>query len=420
MSTESRWLVLAVSLQSLGSGLTSPFLMIYLHEVRHIALGTAGLLVMMIGIAGLAVTIPCGYLIDRLGAWQVLVGGTVAMSASAVILAFASTPWAAALAFALAGLNLGVSQPAKNVLVALTTTGRRRRTMYALNFALLNLSWGLGGVVGGLYLDVRDARTFVAIFLFDAALMIAAAAVLVGPLRGLRRSRSPSSDGAGGRSFLSVLLSPGMMRFCLLTFLVTFIGYGQLESGIPVFARQVSEISTRAVGLAFSVNTLLIGTLQFWVLRRIDGHRRTRAIAVFGLVWAGAWAVLAATGTGPRTGWPELGFLLFVVAFAFGEMIMLPLLPVMTNDLASDQNRGRFNAFQSGAFQAGGIIGPAVAGFVLQHELNALYISLMTGGCLTVILVALTWERTIDPQVNGIEPESGHAPSASAGYASRR
>jgi MFS family permease len=388
--------------QSLGSGLTQPFLMIYLHEVRGIGLATAGLLVMMIGVAGLLITVPCGYLIDRHGAWAVLMAGNAAMCGAAVILAIATTPAVAAAGLTLVGLNMGVSLPSKNVLVASSTTGRERRLMYALNFALLNLSWGLGGIIGGLYLDVHSPNTFVTIFLVDAALMVAAAAVMVGPLRGMRRAGVNLARRAGSGSLFSVLVAPGMLRLCALSFLVCFIGYGQLESGIPAFAREVSEISTRAVGIAFSINTLLIGALQFWVLRRIEGHRRTRVVVTFGGIWAAAWAILAMTGVAPGTVWAEAGFLLFVIVLAFGEMIIVPLLPVITNDIATDQDRGRFNSIQVGAFQTGAIAGPAFAGIVLQHALNSLYVSVMVAGCVAVMALALAWERSIEPRINGV------------------
>ena len=52
------WSVLTLNLLScFGSGLTKPFLIVYLHEVRGIGLGTAGLLLGSIGFAGL-LTMP--------------------------------------------------------------------------------------------------------------------------------------------------------------------------------------------------------------------------------------------------------------------------------------------------------------------------------------------------------------------------
>ena len=40
----------------------------------------------------------------------------------------------------------------------------------------------------------------------------------------------------------------------------------------------------------------------------------------------------------------------------------------MTNDLAPDHLRGRYDALSSGFFQLSGIAGPVVAGFMLRHD----------------------------------------------------
>ena len=54
--------------------------------------------------------------------------------------------------------------------------------------------------------------------------------------------------------------------------------------------------------------------------------------------------------------------------FGFGETMFQPTIPAMTNDLAPDHLRGRYNALSSGFFQLGGIAGPVVAGFMLRHD----------------------------------------------------
>ena len=55
--------------------------------------------------------------------------------------------------------------------------------------------------------------------------------------------------------------------------------------------------------------------------------------------------------------------------FALGETMLQPTVPAITNDLAPDHMRGRYNAISAGAFQGGTILGPVVAGVLLQHEL---------------------------------------------------
>ena len=58
LPTEGRWLLSTVAIQTLGRGLTLPFTIIYLHEVRGFDLGVSGTLMSLIAITGLVVTGP--------------------------------------------------------------------------------------------------------------------------------------------------------------------------------------------------------------------------------------------------------------------------------------------------------------------------------------------------------------------------
>ena len=58
-----------------------------------------------------------------------------------------------------------------------------RQQYFGINFALVNLGIGLGGILGGLYADVSEPHTFTVIFLADGASMLVPIALLLGPLR---------------------------------------------------------------------------------------------------------------------------------------------------------------------------------------------------------------------------------------------
>jgi MFS family permease len=401
---EGRWLLSTVAVQTLGRGLTLPFTIIYLHEVRGISLDLAGALMAFIAIVALAVTGPGGALTDRLGARVVLLWGTAAHLVGCVILAFATTPASAAVAFLFMGFNFGVSWPAFNALVAAIVTGPARQQYFGINFALVNLGIGLGGIVGGLYADVSNPTTFTVIFLGDAASMLVPIALLLGPLRRVHgRAEKPEGDDGASGSYLSILRDPAVVWMTLLTFLGTFIGYGQMEAGFPAFARQVSEVSTRVIGFAFAVNTAIIVALQFLVLGRITGRRRTRVLLVMAALWAGAWAVLGLTGLVAGTIAAAAGVLVFHAVFALGETLLQPTVPAITNDMAPDHLRGRYNAVSAGAFQAGTIAGPVVAGVMLDRAWSAGFVAMLVAGCALMAVLALVVERQITPRVNGVE-----------------
>lgn len=407
LPTEGRWLLSTVAIQTLGRGLTLPFTIIYLHEVRGFDLGLSGTLMAVIAVVALLVTGPGGSLTDRYGARVVLLVGITCMMAGNAVLAFATVPAVAAVALALIGVNFGVSWPAFNALVASVVQGDLRQRYFGVNFALVNLGIGVGGVIGGFYVDVSRPETFTAIFLADAASMLVPLGLLLGPIRHLHgRAEQPDEHEDGVPvTYLGILRQPAVLWLTGLTFLAVFVGYGQMEAGFPAFARQVSEVSTRTIGLAFAVNTAVIVLLQFWVLTRIAGHRRTRVMIVMGVIWAASWLLLGATGLIPGEATAMAGVLVFMGVFAFGETLLQPTVPAICNDMAPDHLRGRYNAVNAGAFQSGTIAGPVAAGWLLEHHLEGLYVGLMVAGCIALTAMALALERRVAPAVNGVTPQ---------------
>lgn len=406
---EGRWLLSTVAISTLGRGLTLPFTIIYLHEVRGFDLALSGALMSLIAVTGLLVTGPGGTLIDRYGARPVLLAGLASMIAGCVLLAFATHPAVAAVALVLIGVNFGVSWPGFNALIATVVDGELRQQYFGVNFALVNLGIGVGGIVGGFLVDVEEPATFTAIFLVDAASALIPMALLLGPLRHVRTHGEPgdhADDSGDAVSYRAILRRPPILWLTLLTFIAMFIGYGQMEAGFPAFARQVSEVSTRVVGFSFAVNTAVIVLLQFAVLKLIAGHRRTRVMQVMAVVWAISWLILGATGLVPDTIAAAIGVLAFMGVFAFGETMLQPTVPAMYNDLATDRNRGRVNAINSAAFQGGAITGPIVAGVLLGEGLGGWYIATMVAGCAAIALLAIVLERRVPASANGVTEPS--------------
>jgi MFS family permease len=188
----------------------------------------------------------------------------------------------------------------------------------------------------------------------------------------------------------------------LLSFVSSYVGYSQLNSGTQAFAREVGRISTQGLGLAYAANTAVIVLLQLVVLRRIEGRRRTRVIMVMSLIWSVAWLLLGSSGLLPGT----FGATVLVAAcasvFALGETLMQPTIPALVNDLAPDHLRGRYNAVSTGAFSLAAIIAPVVAGWLIGNGNGPAYIAQLVIGCGAVAVVAAYLEPRLPAGVNGV------------------
>ena len=407
---EGRLMLSVVVVQFLGTGLVLPFLVVYLHEIRGFSLSEVGLLIGLGPLLGFLAVGPGGTIIDRYGARVVMLAAMAMEVLADAALTFASTLPIAMVAVALQGAAFGVEWPAVQSMIASVVPSGLRQRYFGLNFTLLNLGIGLGGIVGGLFVDIHHPGTFQVIYVADALSFLPAIYLLSVPLRHVA-GRPVHEDDAPppSESYLQVMRRPAVARVMLLSFVSSYVGYSQLNAGTQAFARDVGRISTTGLGFAYACNTLVIVLLQLVVLRRIEGRRRTRVVSVMAVIWAAAWGLLGMSGLLPGT----LGATVLVAAcasvFALGETLMQPTIPALVNDLAPDHLRGRYNALSAGAFSLAAIVAPAIAGWLIGHALGSVYIVMLVVGCAAVIWVALRLEPRLPAGVNGVPAEAGDA-----------
>ncbi|MGI9155637.1 MAG: MFS transporter [Marmoricola sp.] len=402
---EGKLLLSVVAFQFIGTGLVLPFWVVYLHEIRDFSLDTTGLLLAVLPAAGFLIVAPGGALIDRIGPRKTMLAGLVMSSLGELTMAFAETVPVAVVGLTLVGASFGLAWPSSQSMVASVVPSGIRQRYFGMNFALLNLGIGVGGVVGGLVADVHRPATFQVMYLVEACSYLPALALLLGPLRhaGGPSPRETHDEAAHGVGYLDVIRRPGVAAITVLSFASAFVGYAQLNAGMPAFARAISQISTRGLGWAFAANTLVIVLLQLTVLQRIEGRRRTRVVVVMALIWGVSWLLLASTSLIPGT----VGATLLVAAcasvFALGETLLQPTIPAIVNDMAPDHLRGRYNAVSSVGFQAASITGPPVAGFLIGHGLGPVYIGLLMAGVVLLVVISVRLvEPRLTPLANGL------------------
>jgi MFS family permease len=401
---EGKLLLSVVVFEFIGTGLVLPFHVVYLHEVRGFALSDVGLLLGLPPLVGFLVVGPGGALIDRIGARRILLCTVMLLILGDLVLANATTPWAAGFALTLSGIAFGMSWPASQSMVAAVVPTELRQRYFGVNFTLLNLGIGIGGIAGGLFVDVERTITFQSVYVADAISYVPALFLLAVPLRHVA-GRPVVDESVPDRSvgYLEVMRRPAVASLMVLGFVSSYVGYSQLNAGMPAYARAIGEVSTQGLGIAFACNTLVIVVLQLVVLQRIEGVRRTRVIAVMGLIWALAWLLLGGTGLVSGTAGATILVAACASVFAFGETLLQPTIPALVNDLAPDHLRGRYNALSSGAFQLAAIIAPPVSGLLVGHGLGTVYIGSLVVGCVLVgAYTIVRLEPQLTPQVNGV------------------
>jgi MFS family permease len=397
------WVVLAGdTLSAIGSGLTLPFFLVYLSQVRDIDLAVAGLALSTVALAGFAGNPLGGWLSDRVGAKQALVCGLFVAAVGAFSVTLVRESWHAFLAAGLVGIGMAVVTPAQDALLATVVSPQERPAVFAVRNATLNAGYGIGGVGAALVADLASPSSFVALYVVDGLTFLAFIPVLVLMLPRDRRSRIHQAVSAAGPKpgYREVLRDRTFLLVWVLIAVLVGIGFAQTQAGFPAYATGPGGVSAAVIGVAFAANTFTVVALQLPVLRLLEHHRRTTGIALACSCWAVAWGLTAAVGTWGGGTAAVLGFTAALMVFAVGETLLAPSQASLVNDLAPDHLRGRYNGLYTLAWTTGLAIGPAVAGATLGggHG-TALFVGLALG-CVVTGLAALRLGRFLPESVD--------------------
>ncbi|MEV1329620.1 MFS transporter [Micromonospora costi] len=412
---EARRILIGTVLSAIGRGLTLPFLFIYLTDVRGLTDARAGLVIGWYGAVTLVLSPLGGTLIDRFGARRIVLPCLVIEATGTGLLALVHSTTSAFLVMTLVAIGSSAIWSGQNTILASLTDDGERQRVFGLNFALLNLGIGVGGLISGAVVDTSRPVTFQMIYLLDAVSYLTPALILLTlPGVGGRIASGPAGAQRSAGGYLTVLRDRPFRRLVIFGLVLTTCGYAQIEVGFTAYAVRVAEVSPRVVAWALAANTVMIVLAQLVVIRRLEGRSRTAALAAVGAVFATAWLVLGAAGlVGAGNALAAaLGVVACSAIFGFGETMLSPVMPALTNALATDELRGRYNAMSSMIFGISGVVGPVTAGPLIGAADGKVWVAAVVGGCLVASLIALSLRRLLDPVQDGRRPTVPTSPDA--------
>ena len=399
-------LFVGIAFSALGSGLTMPFLYVYLAEVRGIATSTVGLLFAFMGLLGFIGSPVGGTLIDRIGPRPVMIVGLTAEAIGVGSLAFVQNAWHALAVAAFITLGTVGLYPAATAMLTRLVPEERREKVYGFQFMLMNAGLGVGGVISAFLVRVEDPSTFERLYLFDALSYVAYIAVVLSLPRGTgAMSKDEAREELGPQpGWSTVLKDKTLMRVVLISIVVITFGYAQFEAGFAAYTVGEAGIPAHMLGWAFGANTAAIVLGQLVALRFIQGRRRSRMLALCAATWSVSWMVIALSDA--VDGWVAIAFVVGGLGlFGLGETLWAPLAPAIVNDLATEELRGRYNALQGMTWTVAMIIGPALAGLLIGNGLAHVWVACTVGGTAVAAVLLLRLRRHLTPEQDGVRAD---------------
>jgi MFS family permease len=393
-----------VLLFEIGTGMTLPVVIVFLHDDRGLSLSAAGFALGVSGAAGLVGTAAAGVAADRFGAGRATVAGLVLAGVGTLAFLQVHSLPAAVLATSLQGAGFGITWVGTFPLLIRAVDDRLREDVLGVNYGTINLGLGIGSLMAGTILAINP-DAFAVLFVVDAATYALFGLMLAG-FGELRAEPREAAVSAGVSAYGAIVRDTRLLAATAINFVLVVAGYSQITSAFPAWATGPAGVSRSIVGFAFAANTWAIVVAQLPALRLVRGWRRTSAVAVTALVFGASWLVVLAAGHASGAGMAAAGLVAGMAVFGVGETFLSPSLPGIVNRLTGDETRGRYVAVYSLSWQAGPMIGPLISGAALgAGHGNALFLGL-AATCALVAPVALAFDRKLPAAVNRTLPEA--------------
>jgi MFS family permease len=330
------------------------FLAIYLTSERHFSQSQAGLVIGVYGVGGAIGTTIGGVLADRWGRRPTMLTAQFGAAALMLALGFAYGYWQILAVTFLLGVATEAVRPAFSAMMVDVVPDRDRVRAFSLNYWAINLGFALSAVGAGL----AAKADYLLLFVVDAGSTLVTALIGLMFLAETRPATGHHQRKQPGGGLVLALRDRTYVLYLVIS-LGSVVVMMQHLSTLPI-AMAADGLSAATYGWVIAVNGVLIVLGQLFVPRLIEGHDRSRVLALAALIIGVGFGLVAFADAA----W---FFALTVVIWTLGEMLQSPSNAATVAALSPATLRGRYQGLSSLSWSAGTALAPIAGGFTQEH-----------------------------------------------------
>lgn len=365
-------------IDALGGALIFPFLTLYVTQKFGVSVTEVGLLFGIFSVASVIGSMLGGALTDRFGRKRMVIFGLAASALSSLLMGIISDYrffFATAL---FVGLFANMGGPASSAMVADLLPEEKRTQGYGVLRVMHNLAVTIGPAIGGLL----ATRSYLLLFIIDAV----ASTITAGLIFILLPETKPQAAGdAPPETVAQTFKGYGRVirdnRFILFMFanMLMVLAYMQMNGSLPVYLRDVHQVSTQGFGYILSLNAGMVVLFQFAITRRIKGRPPFLMLALGTLLYVFGFGMYGVVTTYAL-------FLLAMVVITLGEMLTAPTGQSIAASLAPEDMRGRYMAIFGFSWILPNAVGLYLAGLIMDNS-NPDYLWFAVAGVATLAAI---------------------------------
>lgn len=342
------WMLALVMLVNRSGAMVVPFLGVYMVQHLGFSLENAGLLLSCFGIGSVVGSSLGGWLTDKFGHFKVQLFSLSGIVPLFLLLPKLTTMPSLAVGILALSMVSDILRPANSVSLAYYSKPENVVRSFTLNRMALNLGFSIGPALGGFL----AAISYDLLFYGNAIAATLAAVIFFVYFRNREGNvKEKADDGQSEVLYQSPYKDVPFLVFTFLSILFA-ICFFQLLSSLPLYYRQVYQLSEKSIGVILAYSGVVVFSLEMLIVH-IAERRTTAANAIIiGVVLCGVSfaSLLIAKGL----------WLLYVSMFilCISEILAMPFMATVTLQRSNAKNRGAYMGLNSLSLSAGLIFAP--------------------------------------------------------------
>lgn len=361
------WLI-----NSLGFGAVVPFMTVYFHSERGLAMRYIALFFLAAAICRTVAQSVGGTLSDYIGRRGLMIWSQFSRSLIFLLAGIAirqdMSIWVIAGILLSQYLLSSFFQPVASAMIADIMPPQERPKGYALLRMAGNVGWGAGPAIGGFLFDV----SYDSLFYFTALMFFISGIVVIFTVKetaATLRQRAPKNTGRERQGFAAMAAAFRQDRqflfFCTASLLL-FLTWGQFVSTLSVFMKDHVGLSSTQIGWLYAFNASLVIVFQYLVTSRTRKRDHYVMLMIGTLLFTLSYSVM---------GWmSSFGMMMIIMIFiTFGEMFAGPSGNTLAANMARNNQYGRYQGAYSAVSTLGWSLGPSIGAMFMEWIPNIHY-----------------------------------------------
>jgi len=391
----------------MASSSVMPFMALYFaHELNKI---WAGVFLIFTVLITFVANLLGGYLSDRFKRKKILLLTSSTSASMFLIMTLTLIPendwiWLFAICYAGFMISSSLGRPSMSAIIMDSTTKETRKSVYALDYWLVNLSMAIGAAMGGLLYSNHQLELFIILTCTSTFIAIAYKIWLIeGTVRQLKQSHKNFlidllhnyKIALQDTRFVKLVL--GFMFILSAEFsLNSYIGVRLSESFevVTVFGYQIGGVQMLSM---MNIENMLLVVLLTFIVSNITNRFSNKRVLIIGLLIYGVGYTFVTSANS----WYML--LLFGFIATIGELMYSPIYNTEQANMIPEDKRGSYSAFSNISYNGADLIARStiIIGAFAAPMMMSVYIGLVIAVGTSLVYFSLfykeKYQRNIQP-----------------------